>query len=831
MSDGRGSHPGRCDRPDPLRTDPMDVVPGIPQTKTWVYVALPLLVLAVLVLAGLIWGPFKLRGRLPKLKPPPSPVEQAAKSQEFALLTDPRVPAGWKEIIWAMAHPQPADALPAGWQDLAGRIPPRAAESGADRYAELARAFAGPPPAAAPPVHQAVDRMLGLIRSALESGDREQFDGRFDFVRLFLEIHRLSDQADASAGRPSAVRALARQIGLPLWSRHEVRLVEPLAGGQEAVAYVKTFSPGGVVQKRRLWIVRHPDGWRCYDTEDAEIGIRHSALMAAVEADFGEGFPAWFVPWIMLQEAERAAAEGAAAADRLMAQVAPVSFPGPIEGYKYVILGSLAAASRRHEDALAAYVQAAKAHPGMPTLHYLGAVSHNRLGDGETALRHLEAYTRLFGREAHSASELGRAFVLLGQKDDAAQAFRDGLKADPESIANLAGLATVLAPGGAAELQRHFAALPAPRALFHAAAQRLYRDGAGPALAGLIDAFDAHSPGDGLADFYRARLHRLGKQYARAATLFLAAYPRLAAPRMKQFCIEEFVEAMYAAGKGLDAYRAAPVRRAAFRLLSKRLVHDRDEANLDTLLAEHRKADPEDPWLDFYAGEMHVLRGDFGAAERALRHALAGKLPAGWRGQFQEALVYAMFRGGKALEALRTVEPHAGTFQRLADLAFRAGDGGTLQDIVAARRGQDPADKTLALWHAKALFLRGRYDQTVQFLRDNWQAAGEADDLEPFDDLLVRSLVRVGRLDEAVKHAARITARTGDPWYEAVAYAAAGDLANAAQAFAACLRHHHRTADFYDDPDIAAALASEALAPLRKQYPPPAADTQPATQP
>ena len=831
MSDDRGSHPGRRDRPDPLRTDPMDVVPGIPQTKAWVYVVLPLLILAVLVLAGLIWGPFKLRGRLPKLPPAPSPVERAAKSQEFALLTDPRVPAGWKEIVWAMTHPEPADALPAGWQDLAGRIAPRAEESMADRRTALARAFAGPAPAAPPPVHQDVARMLGLIRSALESGNREQFDGRFDFVRLFLEIHRLSGEADAAAGRPSAVRALARQVSLPLWSRHEVRLVEPLAGGQEALAYVKTFSPGGVVQKRRLWIVRHPDGWRCYDTEDAEIGIRHSALMAAVQADFGEGFPAWFVPWIMLQEAERAAAEGdAAAADRLMAQVAPVTFPDPIEGYKHLILGSQAAAAQRHEEALAAYVRAAKAGPAMLTLHYLQAVSHNRLGDGEAALRHLQTYTGLFGRQAHSASELGRAFGLLGRKDEAARAFRDGLKAAPESIANLAGLAAVLPPGGAAELQRHFVAVPAPRALFHAAAERLYRDRAEPALAGLIEGFAAQSPGDGLADFYRARLHRLGQRYDRAAALYLSAYGRLAAPRLKQFCVEEFVEAMYAAGKGLDAYRAAPVRRAAFRLLSKRLVHDRDETNLDTLLAEHRKADPEDPWLDFYAGEMHVLRGDFGAAERALRHALAGKLPAGWRGQFQEALVYAMFRGGKALEALRTVEPHAGTFQRLADLAFRAGDGGTLQDIVAARRGQDPADKTLALWHAKALFLRGRYDQTVQFLRDNWQAAGEADDLEPFDDLLVRSLVRVGRLDEAVKHAARITARTGDPWYEAVACAAAGDPADAAQAFAACIRHHHRIADFYADPDIAAALACEALAPLRKQYPPPA-DTQPATQP
>src|SRR5262249_37825642 len=140
------------------------------------------------------------------------------------------------------------------------------------------------------------------------------------------------------------------------------------------------------------------------------------------------------------------------------------------------------------------------------------------------------------------------------------------------------------------------------------------------------------------------------KRPAEAAPLLLKAYQQQTADPQKNYYVSTFVLDMERHGRGLEGYRAAPDKVAAFRPLASKLLADKKDGELEKLLREHGGKHADDLWHAYYLGELHLLRGDPQKAEQQLAAALAKAGPQeAWA--CRSALSRAKVRAGKAADA------------------------------------------------------------------------------------------------------------------------------------------------------------------------------------
>ncbi len=288
--------------------------------------------------------------------------------------------------------------------------------------------------------------------------------------------------------------------------------------------------------------------------------------------------------------------------------------------------------------------------------------------------------------------------------------------------------------------------------------------------------------------------------------------------------------AMGRLGRCLEAYKAAGNKAAAFDGLAHALAESGAADRLEALIEAHRAGHPKDNWLPYYTGELHLLREEYEAADEAYAAGLALELSEEDREAYRLARVYARFRAGQALEAYEQIGPRRETFAQLAGLLSAEGKAEELAALVEAHRGHDADDPALAYWGAEALWQRGDYAAMVRLLRERREAYLEGGgERTEHEGLLVRGLARLGRHDEALAAARASTAIDGNPYYEAVAHAAAGRAAETLETLEALTQMGYDASAFYEDSDIGAALRGEGFEEVRQAYPPPA--DEPATRP
>src|SRR5205823_6228323 len=141
-------------------------------------------------------------------------------------------------------------------------------------------------------------------------------------------------------------------------------------------------------------------------------------------------------------------------------------------------------------------------------------------------------------------------------------------------------------------------------------------------------------------------------------------------------------------------------------------------------------------------------------------------------------------------------------------------------------RKADPRDPDLPLWEAEVYWLREDYASAVEVLTRQRETVleGEAN-RRKFEDRLIRSQIRLGRFDEAVRGAD--AGGKVSPLLRAAALAAAGDVTRTGQALDGLVRQHYGPAAFYADPDLGPALRTAPFAPLRQKYPEPTPPADP----
>jgi predicted Zn-dependent protease len=284
----------------------------------------------------------------------------------------------------------------------------------------------------------------------------------------------------------------------------------------------------------------------------------------------------------------------------------------------------------------------------------------------------------------------------------------------------------------------------------------------------------------------------------------------------------QFVQAMIQQGNGLEAYRSAPDRNAAFPTLAADLVRRKKEAELKALLDEHAAGHAADANFHHYRGERHLLRNELDEAilEFAQTLNLAGYQKRYWRYGWQRALI----RAGRVLVAYEGSGSRNLAFETLAQECSSAKNADQLRQLVAAHRQTTPDDPRLPEWDAELVWLKGDYAATLDFLTKNREQLL----LTPryrwmLDERRIRCLVRLKRTAEAVQIAEERAKAddVGVRTFQVLAHAAHGDVNKTLEVMEKMKDLPYLLSQCYHDEDLGPILKSDRFKAVREKYPQP----------
>jgi tetratricopeptide (TPR) repeat protein len=695
---------------------------------------------------------------------------------------------------------------------------------------EFFDAFDGRGPAGA----GTVEGLFEALGEAAKAGDQDRVGAAFDAEGMFQEAERCGALGRLNAGQRE--RLLARfRAGLPggmagqpilaEWSGHRIKNVRALPGGEEVVVLVKHWTHRAPPVHVR-WRVRQRAGrWRIVDFEDLGSGISFAALLGTLVGAVADGDPPpWFWSAFRMGEVGRAlVANDLRQADKVLREMEQAEFPALLEGWRRTLLGSLRLRQGRPREALDHFARAEACRAGMPGLDLLRGKAHNLLGNHEAALTHLRRYLELVEGDADGYLEAGNALSRLGRAEEAAAAYRKGLDEEPDRVGNLVGLGLALPAGRKAEVAERFARLSDPRGEFEGLAQAFLKEADAEAVEVLVRAFRRLVPEDPGADYFTARLKVLRQSYQESAEILRRALPRVKDGAKRYDYLTGYLNALREAVGLRRAYRLSPDPSFALAYLTDGLPVA-EKSKLRKLLKEHRKRQPGDPWLHYYRGRLYLLGRQYDKAERAFAAGMADKrLGEDVREQYRNGGVDALFRAGNGLAAYETLGPSKATFDQLAWLFVQQKDADGLRALTAMHRRVEPSDPDLLKWEVEVIWFRQDYAQVVRMLTQHHhrEVFSQRFGALQLRDRLVRSLVRIGRLDEALMVVAAPPREEHLNLLEAVIRAAAGDVARTAEALKKCVEVGLGPEDFYHDWDLGPALRTDRFRALRARYPEP----------
>jgi tetratricopeptide (TPR) repeat protein len=240
---------------------------------------------------------------------------------------------------------------------------------------------------------------------------------------------------------------------------------------------------------------------------------------------------------------------------------------------------------------------------------------------------------------------------------------------------------------------------------------------------------------------------------------------------------------------------------------------------------------PEHPDGPYYRGQAAWAQDDFAGASEFFHVALTrfekGGLDPSLRDPYVSAFVHTMVDAGNALGAFDRLTDKADAFRRIASALKDRGAVEPLRRLLTRIEG----DPSLALeregYAAEVDYLEARYTAALGRLRALLARIGAPgpDAAETVwtlvygaEDRLVRVLVRLQKLDEALAEAERIRVRDDDWFYVAMVRAHRGEVSATEEAFAQLVESGWDADDLVSRAGLGEVIAEKAFAPLRRRY-------------
>jgi tetratricopeptide (TPR) repeat protein len=237
-----------------------------------------------------------------------------------------------------------------------------------------------------------------------------------------------------------------------------------------------------------------------------------------------------------------------------------------------------------------------------------------------------------------------------------------------------------------------------------------------PLLQTLLDRHAKDYPDSGEVLRYRFQLRIHQKRFDDGIAQFKAALAKQATDDKRRDIVSTFLYAMLNAGKALEGYHAAPDAQQAFEILANDLLDRGRRESLGPILEAHRGRSPNDPWLWYFTGEMHMDDEAWDKAVEAFRAGLS-KAPQNLRDRFRSSYYSAMYRAGRALQAYRESEQRPQAFGQLANLLVLDKKAAELEALVAEHRPHAGADPDVWFFAAQAKALLNQPEAAAPLLK------------------------------------------------------------------------------------------------------------------
>lgn len=561
---------------------------------------------------------------------------------------------------------------------------------------------------------------------AIKDRDAQRLRSLTDHRRMFQEIERQQLFSGVPPAEKTALRiAFASEVGDGLldeataggWKDLKILTTDIDENGNQAqvvarVSLSSTPTPVAV----RFWLSKTDKGWRVFDWEIADSFLRASshigAMLTVLRADSD------IEPIQQLIYAARQVAEGNfAEAQSVLDQSLDAALPDYLEAGRWLLYAQTKFAEDDPKTAKRCLEAAATLNPNILALPKLRAACNAALGDYESSLEDSKQALEQLGGDAEIYVRMGDALAELGRAEDAADAYRNGLALDGDSLVCLLGLASVLSDGDKAEIGQRFAKTSDPTAFFEEVMQAFLNLDDALSAEAVLDQFKKHSSDEQLISYYEAELDIARKNFASAEDRFDSLVKAATNPNAKAFFESRLVESLVSAGKPVHAYRAGTDKQATFAYIADRLM---DEENADLLLAvatKHEKEHPEDINVYLYKGSAHYFKKQYAEAEKELAQGMSLAETESIRDRFRQFRVLARFKMGEGLAAYKEIPPRRKTFEQLANLYLAEKKGQELEQLVQLHRKSNPSAVTLDVWEAEAKLLTNDYQGAATRIR------------------------------------------------------------------------------------------------------------------
>ncbi|HJT32656.1 MAG TPA: hypothetical protein VJ783_11500, partial [Pirellulales bacterium] len=312
-----------------------------------------------------------------------------------------------------------------------------------------------------------------------------------------------------------------------------------------------------------------------------------------------------------------------------------------------------------------------------------------------------------------------KLLVLRGDHAEAAAAARPLM--DDQDNAALARMASGVyfdAAVASGKTDEAYQAAPDQRGAFASMAYRLFSESKFDGLERLITLHGKHHADDIWLDSYRARLLEARGKPDEAIEVLQSRIARLEDESDKRTLAYDLVERLLRAGRPLEAYEAYPS--IGFFSVANAFVEKKDSEQLFKLVAAHRSRQPDDVWLDYYEGEARRLTGDFDRADASFAAGIAKLRGADDDSETLED--YRLARRAARLEADQIIRAYReggnlhDSFLALLGHCRQTRNGELLEQLVEARRADEPRDYMLPEAEVEASLLRHDYEAAVKRL-------------------------------------------------------------------------------------------------------------------
>jgi hypothetical protein len=146
------------------------------------------------------------------------------------------------------------------------------------KYAAAAAAFNSDAVGVSARGLRSIEKLFDAIVAATRDADNAAFAQQVDAKLLLAEMRQSGVMPPLGIVQErQALRWVEQGLYVPvLWTRHKVAHVEPHASGKAALVYAYFWDLGDGEYRMCWWVVHRDDGWKVYDWEPLDYGMRAS---------------------------------------------------------------------------------------------------------------------------------------------------------------------------------------------------------------------------------------------------------------------------------------------------------------------------------------------------------------------------------------------------------------------------------------------------------------------------------------------------------------------------------------------------------------------------